>query len=190
MPTLGVGCHVVLVDGAPDTPTQGRLRSLVDRKTGRLHPVARQFFAATFTGRIRTAEIEAEAAAQIALLQSYGVRLTHVDTHKHTHMFPLCAATRCCAQRGRRGFAVRNPFEPHWSLEATPMRLETTSQVKMLLRGSSRFPPYRERRRFHDNGWRDWRSGDGTINIAAVSSLLSEHARGHVGAGHASRLSG
>jgi predicted glycoside hydrolase/deacetylase ChbG (UPF0249 family) len=65
-------------------------------------------------------EIEAEAAAQIALLQSRGLHLTHIDTHKHTHMFPavLRPVLRAAKAAGIR--AVRNPFEPAWSLRATP----------------------------------------------------------------------
>ncbi|MGP8173345.1 MAG: ChbG/HpnK family deacetylase, partial [Terracidiphilus sp.] len=71
-------------------------------------------------GRIRAVEIEAEAAAQIALLQAEGIELTHVDTHKHVHMFPavLRPVLRAAASRGIR--AIRNPFEPAWSLRATP----------------------------------------------------------------------
>jgi predicted glycoside hydrolase/deacetylase ChbG (UPF0249 family) len=72
-----------------------------------------------FTGRISSAEIEAEAAAQIALLQSHGLALTHIDTHKHTHMFPavLRPVLRAAAAAGIR--AVRNPFEPVWAVRAT-----------------------------------------------------------------------
>ena len=59
------------------------------------------FLQRLFTGRIHAAEIEAEAAAQIDVLQSRGLRLTHIDTHKHTHMFPRRAAAG--AARSARG---------------------------------------------------------------------------------------
>ena len=64
--------------------------------------------------------MEAEASAQIALLQSRGLRLTHIDTHKHTHMFPrvLRPVLRAAGAAGIR--IVRNPFEPEWSIRATP----------------------------------------------------------------------
>ncbi len=118
-PSLGVGCHVVLVDGEPVLPML-ELPALVDSRTCRFHPKLGAFLTRLFSGRIRCAEIEAEAAAQIALLQSRGLRLTHIDTHKHTHMFPavLRPVLRAAKAAGIR--TVRNPFEPAWSLSATP----------------------------------------------------------------------
>src|SRR4051812_15040251 len=77
MPTLGVGCHVVLVDGTAASDP-GTIPSLIDRSTGALYQSLGTFLTRLYTARIRSAEIEAEAAAQIALLQSYGLRLTHV----------------------------------------------------------------------------------------------------------------
>jgi len=117
-PTLGVGCHVVLVDGEPVLPPD-RIPTLVDSKTGSFPTSLATFLKRLFTGRIRTAEIEAEIIAQIASLQQRGIRLTHVDTHKHTHVFsailrPLLRAAHSAGIR-----AVRNPFEPHWSTRAT-----------------------------------------------------------------------
>lgn len=139
-PTLGTGCHVVLVDGFPALPS-AELPTLT-AKGGQLRPALGGFVCDLMLGRIREAEIEAEAAAQIRRLQSAGVRVTHVDTHKHTHMFPrvlrplLRAALRCGVR------AIRNPFEPEWALEATPAaplvrRLEVKSlrtQRKTFLR--------------------------------------------------------
>lgn len=118
-PSLGVGCHVVLADGEPVLPAD-KLPTLVDARTGRFQPKLGAFLKQLLSGRIHFAEIEAEAAAQIALLQSKGVRLTHIDTHKHTHLFPavLRPISRAAKAAGIR--AVRNPFEPAWSLRATP----------------------------------------------------------------------
>jgi hopanoid biosynthesis associated protein HpnK len=118
-PSLGAGCHVVLVDGEPVLQTH-ELPTLADQRTGRFHPKLGAFLKRIFTGRIRSAEIEAEASAQISLLQSRGLRLTHIDTHKHTHMFPavLRPVLRAAKAAGIR--AIRNPFEPAWSLRATP----------------------------------------------------------------------
>jgi predicted glycoside hydrolase/deacetylase ChbG (UPF0249 family) len=119
LPTLGVGCHVVLVDGEPQLPAP-RLPTLTDPRTGRFHPTLGAFLQRLLAGRIRSAEIEAEAAAQIALLQSKGVTLTHIDTHKHTHMFSAVLRPVLRAARAAGIHAVRNPFEPAWSRRATP----------------------------------------------------------------------
>lgn len=131
-PSLGVGCHVVLVDGAPVLPPD-RIPSLVDPRTGLFHPTLGAFLARLLTGRMRAAEIEAEAAAQTALLQSHGLVLTHVDTHKHTHMFPavLRPVLRAAHAAGVR--AIRNPFEPVWAVRATAgADLARTAEVTLL----------------------------------------------------------
>ncbi len=134
-PTLGVGCHVVLVDGEPMLPP-GQIPSLVDPRVGSLHPTLTAFLPRLFTGSIRLAEIEAETRAQIEYLQKKGLHLTHIDTHKHTHMFPsvlrsVLRAARACGIR-----AGRNPFEPSWALRtaigAPWLRLAQVSALRWL----------------------------------------------------------
>jgi predicted glycoside hydrolase/deacetylase ChbG (UPF0249 family) len=109
----------VLVDGEPVLPAQ-ELPMLVDQCTGLFQPTSGAFVQRLFTGRIRSAEIEAETAAQIALLQSRGVALTHIDTHKHVHIFPAVLRPVLRAARAAGIRFVRNPFEPVWSRRATP----------------------------------------------------------------------
>lgn len=114
-PSLGVGCHVVLVGG---TPVSEGLETLVaDRK---FFPTLGAFLKNLYSGHIHTEEIERETRQQIASLLQRGLTLTHIDTHKHTHMFPrvlqpVLRAARSCGIR-----EVRNPFEPAWSVNATP----------------------------------------------------------------------
>jgi predicted glycoside hydrolase/deacetylase ChbG (UPF0249 family) len=114
-----VGCHIVLVDGQAVLPAR-QLRTLAEAPSGRLPATLGAFLPHLLAGRIRTEEIEAEAAAQIALLQGRGLRLTHVDTHKHTHLFPAVLRPVLRAARAAGITAVRNPFEPLWSRRATP----------------------------------------------------------------------
>jgi hopanoid biosynthesis associated protein HpnK len=116
--TLGVGCHIVLLDGVPVLPP-AEIPTLVDRKTGQFRTTISAFLLRLFSGRIRTAEIEAEAAAQIACLQNQGLSLTHIDTHKHTHMFPAVLRPVLRAARAAGIRALRNPFEPAWALRAS-----------------------------------------------------------------------
>ena len=116
-PRFGVGCHIVLVDGAPMLDTT-QVRSLLDSDGGgkaagnsRFREGISKFAALALLGRLDEDEIEAEATAQIVKLQSSGIAVTHLDSHKHTHMFPqvfkpLLRAARACGVR-----AVRNPFE-------------------------------------------------------------------------------
>lgn len=118
-PTLGVGCHVVLVDGEAILAAS-QLPTLVDSTTGHFRSTLGKFVRDLFQRRIRSSEIQAEAAAQIDRVQSLGIALTHIDTHKHTHMFPhvLRPILRAAGAAGIR--TIRNPFEPPWSQKGTP----------------------------------------------------------------------
>jgi hopanoid biosynthesis associated protein HpnK len=117
-PRLGVGCHVVLVDGEPALAASA-IPTLVERRTGCFRSSLVAFLLRLFAGRISAAEIEAEAAAQIEVIQSKGIKLTHIDTHKHTHMFPAVLRPVLKAARAAGIRAVRNPFEPVWAVRAT-----------------------------------------------------------------------
>jgi predicted glycoside hydrolase/deacetylase ChbG (UPF0249 family) len=172
-PTLGVGCHVVLVDGDPMQPA-GRLPTLADQSTGRLHPKLGAFLKRALTGKINESEIEAEARAQIQSLQSRGVGLTHIDTHKHTHMFPrvlrpVLRAARSCGIR-----AVRNPFEPAWSVAATPgTPLMRRMQVRLLRMLESSFQRIVAGEGFTTTGGSLGVLATGTLDQRAIASLLS-----------------
>jgi chitin disaccharide deacetylase len=63
------------------------LPTLVD-ETGRFPRTSGEFFRRTFLGRISWDEVEREIAAQIARFQKTGLRLSHLDSHQHLHMFP------------------------------------------------------------------------------------------------------
>jgi predicted glycoside hydrolase/deacetylase ChbG (UPF0249 family) len=118
-PALAVGCHVVLVDGSPCL-RPAEVPSLVDpRNPSSFRTTVGSFFADLLRGRVREEEIEAEAAAQIRRIQSSGITVSHIDSHKHVHAFPrvLAPLLRAARQCGVR--CVRNPFEPWWSLKAT-----------------------------------------------------------------------
>jgi chitin disaccharide deacetylase len=132
VPTLGVGCHIVLVDGEPIAPPD-LAPSLIDSSTKGLHDTLSAFLTRYFTGRIRAGHIQVEATAQIRLLQSNGIQLTHVDTHKHTHMFPRVLRPVLRAARSCGITKVRNPFEPLWAVRATTAAgVVRTAQVSAL----------------------------------------------------------
>lgn len=95
-PALDIGCHLVLIGGAslltgkplPETPA--RLVSLLA------------------AGRIRVYE---ELRAQVERILEAGIRPTHLDTHKHTHLAPpvLDAVTRLGEEFHIRW--IRRPFD-------------------------------------------------------------------------------
>ncbi len=96
-PSLDVGCHLVLVGG----------RSLVGRR--RQLPATVWGLAAALAAR--RLQVVDELAAQVERILAAGIRPTHADTHKHTHLLPpvLEAVIRVAE---RYGIAwVRRPFD-------------------------------------------------------------------------------
>ena len=141
LPKLSVGCHVVLIDGEPVTDPQ-RISSLTKAREFRVG--LKSFAVRALTGRMAANEITFEVAAQIAKLQSAGISVSHVDTHKHTHLFPqilrpLLRAARECGVR-----AVRNPFGPRLPLRSSRLMAKPSlwtrySELRVLERFASKF---------------------------------------------------
>lgn len=162
-PLLGVGCHIVLVDGEPVLPA-AQIPSLVNLQTGRFRANPGSFLRQLLLGRIRASEIEEEAAAQIALLQGRGLTLTHIDTHKHMHMFPAVLRPLLRAARAVGICAVRNPFEPAWSRRATAhaplLRRMEVSFLRQLEPGFRRIAAEEE-----------FSTTDGSLGVLATGTL-------------------
>jgi len=165
MPKLSVGCHVVLIDGEPVTDPQ-RISSLTKAREFRVG--LKSFALRALTGRMAANEITFEVAAQIAKLQSAGISVSHVDTHKHTHLFPqilrpLLRAARECGVR-----AVRNPFGPRLPLRSSRLMAKPSlwtrySELRVLERFASKFREAVLREGFVAPG--------GTLGIEVTGSL-------------------
>jgi predicted glycoside hydrolase/deacetylase ChbG (UPF0249 family) len=78
IPTLDVGCHLTLVEGHSLLPPHRALPSSP-------HVLA----AAIALGRIRVYD---ECAVQVRKILDAGLRVSHLDTHKHMHLLPAVAA--------------------------------------------------------------------------------------------------
>jgi hopanoid biosynthesis associated protein HpnK len=116
-PSLGVGVHLTLVDGTPMLPPH-RVPSLVE-DDGRFRASWKPFIVACLRGRVALEEVERELTAQIDRIRSEGVRLTHLDAHKHVHAFPpiFTIVTRLAERFGIP--VVRVPYErwlPVWGV--------------------------------------------------------------------------
>ncbi|MDR3744744.1 MAG: ChbG/HpnK family deacetylase [Acidobacteriaceae bacterium] len=166
-PALGVGCHVVLVDGAPVSPPQ-TIRSLIGDDGKNFRPSLGEFLRALLLGRIDADEVAREAAAQVERLQRAGIAVTHLDTHKHVHVFPAIARPLLqVAERCGVG-AMRNPFEPGWSLRLGHGNWRRRLSLRLIGSLRSRFlmlPSIREGR---------VRTTDGTAAISATGQLNSK----------------
>jgi len=111
-PSLGVGCHLTLVDGRPTLPS-ARVPSLIE-DDGRFRQSWKPFIVSCLLGRISLLEVEQELTAQIDRIRSAGLTLTHLDAHKHVHAYPpIFAIVTHLAERFRIP-VVRVPFE-RWS---------------------------------------------------------------------------
>ena len=113
LPQLAVGCHVVLMHGAPLSPPE-QVPSLL-AEDGSFQRTFGRFAQAAIAGRFSAADIENEVRAQIERLRGAGLAVTHLDTHKHAHVFPAVFRPLLRAARESGVRAVRNPFEPEFS---------------------------------------------------------------------------
>jgi len=176
VPGLSVGCHVVLIDGQPVLEAE-RLPSLTAAYSGgaRFRDGIKSFATRALTGRMNPAEVESEAGAQIRRLQSAGVSVSHVDTHKHAHLFPavlrpLLRAARVCGVP-----AIRNPFGPRKPMKSSE-----------LLKRPSLWTRYAEVRilrtlavKFSDAAKREGLvTPDGTLGVIVTGALDEEMFRG------------
>jgi hopanoid biosynthesis associated protein HpnK len=109
MPTLGVGLHLVLVEGRPALPppqvpalvgSDGRFRTDMVRTAVRIFadPRARK-------------QLQAEVEAQFAAFAATGLPLDHVNAHKHFHLHPTIASTVLTIGPRYGMRAVRAPYE-------------------------------------------------------------------------------
>lgn len=141
-PSLDIGCHLVLIQG----------RSLV---TGEELPGNwKQFLAALVSRRLHPYR---ELRAQMEKIVASGLRPSHLDTHKHTHLVPaVLSAVIRLAHEFDVPF-IRLPFDAGWK----PVRL---------LDGYSRRKLARERVRATDH-FLGFRLTDGLTEQSLLRSL-------------------
>jgi hopanoid biosynthesis associated protein HpnK len=118
-PKLSVGCHVVLVDGSPVSPPDAvdTLVAIRSEQPENFYSRLSAFSARAMFGGFDRDQLVAEITAQIRKIQAAGIEVSHLDTHKHTHVFPdvlvaMLRAARVCGVR-----AIRNPFIPKKSID-------------------------------------------------------------------------
>jgi hopanoid biosynthesis associated protein HpnK len=110
LPTLGVGLHVVLVEGRP-VLLADRIPALVDA-TGNFRTDMARAGITIFASPAARRQLAAEIEAQFAAFAATGLTLDHVNAHKHFHLHPTIAGTilKIGQRYGMR--AARAPIEP------------------------------------------------------------------------------
>jgi len=114
LPKLSVGCHVVLVDGAPASPPGGldTLLAIRSSEPDKFYGSLSAFAARVTLGGFDPDQLVEEITAQIIKIQASGIEVTHLDSHKHAHVFPEILRAMLRAARICRVPAIRNPFVP------------------------------------------------------------------------------
>ncbi len=164
LPKLSVGCHVVLVDGSPILPAT-EVTSLLENRSDHFPRAISNVMVRALAGRIDPEQVQAEVSAQILKLKAANIAVSHLDTHKHTHLFPqilkpILKAARACGIN-----AIRNPFG-RMSLALTlgrPDLWKRHFQVSLLNRFAASF-----RRAVSEAGMV---TTDGSLGVVATGAL-------------------
>jgi hopanoid biosynthesis associated protein HpnK len=172
-----IGCHAVLVDGLPVLPVAD-VPSLLANDGRQFRASLGKFAQAALTGQLDAQQITAEITAQIDKLQTAGVRLSHLDAHKHVHLFPVVLRPLLQAARDGGIRAIRNPFAPVKPLAFAhllrrPHLWKTYTEVKILRGWAQGF-----RRAVAAAGLA---TTDGTFGIVSTGALDSELFRAIIG---------
>jgi len=170
-PRVSIGCHVILLDGTPAL-APSMVPTLLDPLSRDGAPEFRvklnDFARASFSGRLNPVEVEAEAMAQMQLLQDAGIQLSHFDCHKHAHMFPAVLRPLLRAANGRGIAAVRNPFGRLFPLPVTrilrnPQLWRRVAELSVLRGFAANFKREVERNSL--------RTPDGSVGVLNTGSL-------------------
>lgn len=165
LPTLSIGCHIVLIDGRPVLSAE-QVPSLTN--AGLFRDAVITFAARAIAGSIDADEITAEATAQIRKLQAAGIPVSHIDTHKHTHLFPKILRPLLRAAAACGVHALRNPFGPRLPLRSSdlmsrPGLWARSAQLRVLGRFAGKFREAVDRDGFV--------TPDGTLGIVVTGAL-------------------
>ncbi|GAA2726701.1 ChbG/HpnK family deacetylase [Cellulomonas aerilata] len=87
-PTLDVGAHLALVGEDPPLLSAREVPTLVDRR-GAFPLSYRTVVARAAAGRTDPDDVRRELTAQLERVRGLGLPVTHLDTHQHTHLWPL-----------------------------------------------------------------------------------------------------
>ena len=121
LPRLAVGLHLALVDAKP-VLSPSAVPDLVDGR-GRFRANMALSGAAMFLLPHVRRQMRAEIRAQFEAFRATGLKLDHVNAHKHFHLHPSIMSEILALADEFGVMAVRAPFEPR----AILAQVETTS---------------------------------------------------------------
>ncbi|MEJ2008393.1 MAG: ChbG/HpnK family deacetylase [Acidobacteriota bacterium] len=127
-PALGVGVHLNLTQGRPVCPPS-QVPSIVTVE-GLFYPTPGILARRILTRKVTPREVEIELRSQIEKIASAGVRVTHLDSHKHIHLLPPLFGVVVKLAREYGIECVRCPVEPA-SSALGPLQSGREGRVRM-----------------------------------------------------------
>lgn len=121
VPTLGVGLHLTLLAGRP----LAVVPTLADPRSGEFYSLgllARR----AMMGLVSASDVRRECDAQLAMLATEGIRITHLDSHRHTHALPGILPAVLASARAAGVRVVRRPLD-------RPTASDPMASAKMLV---------------------------------------------------------
>lgn len=109
-PSLGVGVHLNLTQGRP-VSLPSKVPSIVTSE-GSFYPSPGGLAWQILKRRVRLGDVETEFRSQIDKAASAGVRITHLDSHKHVHLIPPVFSIVVKLAREHGIGCIRCPIEP------------------------------------------------------------------------------
>jgi hopanoid biosynthesis associated protein HpnK len=119
VPRLGVGVHLNLTQGRPAS-FPSKVSSIVTSE-GSFYPSPGILARRLLMRQVKPRDVETELRSQIEKIASAGIRITHLDSHKHIHLLPAIFSVVVKLAREYRIDCVRCPVEPASSALA-PLR--------------------------------------------------------------------
>lgn len=130
--TASIGLHFNIVVGAPLTAVP----SLAHPRTGLFNPLTTHLWRA-WRGRLDLADVERELHAQLArasaLLAPLGLRVTHIDSHRHSHCLPSVFELVVRTATARGIAHVRHPNERACTMLGRPHAIVGTRVLRALV---------------------------------------------------------
>lgn len=128
-PNLGVGLHFNMTLGRP-LCSSAMVPTLVNAQNE--FPGRAACERNLLLGKVNSCDIEREFLAQLDKFISFGLPLTHIDSHQHIHLFPRVfdVVAGCCAERN---IPLRLPWLWKGSRRAFSLRRKVRSFLLALL---------------------------------------------------------
>ena len=107
-----VGLHICLDEERPVSDPK-KIQTLIDPKTGCFKKRAK-LLQDLLLRRVFSDDIHVEIKAQFEKLRGLGIKIDHLDSHGHLHVFPQVSSVVAQLSREYSVLLIRRPVESYW----------------------------------------------------------------------------